>query len=860
MSDARRTSDAISCYGGIDPRPSGVAIWQGAIKEIRTGRFKAQIQRVRQVLREQGPEAYREAKKSLPAVSFAGTFSYRKNKGIKDTTGFIVADLDHLLDVEEVFQGLVGDKNVWFAFRSPSGDGIKVGLRARGIQTDADHKRLFEATRTYFLDVYSIEIDSACKDICRLTFLSHDPDLWLNETPVFFDVERWTPKKEAPKVVPPPAFEQGQGKQKYAMCVLESSCQKIRESAPGQQHRMRRGMARLVGGYLHYGLEESTALVELERAVIDSGARNIPAAMKTVRGGLDHGKQDPCTIPDRPSTTVNTDTPSSEPAKEKKQEETRKSLFQDFDPSAYRAGNLLDGQLLPLVWLLANSLLAGTLGYFVGPPGAGKSQFLLQLCAAIATAEAAFIGGLWRIEKATRVLFICAEDDARILQRRLRQVLNKLRDLGLFSLSPARVEQLLRDNLFIVPASGEDLRLIRMDGANAGPSHTYYELLDAAKRIEGLGLVVIDPLSRFYGANENDNSTATLFSSLLERIAKDAGCTVICSHHTSKKAALVSGRFNLDAALDADAMRGASGLTGACRWQFNLTGLPVAFAKERLNLAGREGQFLAGKVSKKSYGPPEQAIYLERGKGGVLFPVQGTGRPQDVDAEAAILDWLRYRITKQAEEGLPGLTKRSAAECWKEVDAPGVTKTMFKEVTERAILDGELFLVMGKNTSGRRAEYLCLMPESDSEKTYQTGRKEAAEKRQQNEAAEAAEALPVLNVNDFNTLQSGSDLKRQMRQEDPGCTQVPEITEAAEAAEAAPLRGKEEHLKVPPPPSIPAGETIPKEVGNIARLSSTETPKPPLRRQTSTAMTTPKATAKTPSKFTPARETDSVPF
>ncbi len=291
-------SEAVSRFAGISPKVRGSTTWSEALKEIRTGKHRDQVEHVRQVLRDHGPDAYREAKQRLPAVTFGGTFSYRKNKFVTDTTGFIVADLDHLPDIECTFSSLFGDENLCWAFRSPSGEGIKVGLRAQGIRTDADHKRLYAAVAAYFLDRYSIEIDSACKDICRLTFLSHDPGLWQNEAPVFFDIGRWTPKPEAPPAIAP-AFARGQGKKRYAEKVLETACRHIRESAPGEQHETRRNMARLIGGHLHHGLDESLAIAELERAVVASGARDIQAAMRTVQDGLEHGKLNPCTIPDK---------------------------------------------------------------------------------------------------------------------------------------------------------------------------------------------------------------------------------------------------------------------------------------------------------------------------------------------------------------------------------------------------------------------------------------------------------------------------------------------------------------------------------------------------------------------------------
>jgi DNA uptake protein ComE-like DNA-binding protein len=73
--------------------------------------------------------------------------------------------LDHLGDnTENVFLWLTQDENIWFAFRSPSGDGIKCGIRAEGIQSDDDIKRLYSACERYFKETYGLR-DSVFQSI-----------------------------------------------------------------------------------------------------------------------------------------------------------------------------------------------------------------------------------------------------------------------------------------------------------------------------------------------------------------------------------------------------------------------------------------------------------------------------------------------------------------------------------------------------------------------------------------------------------------------------------------------------------------------------------------------------------------------
>lgn len=105
------------------------------------------------------------------------------------------------------------------------------------------------------------------------------------------------PKSE-PTAAPSGKTSDTKGKQNSAQKVLQSACEKITNSPSGEQHETRRDQARLVGGYLQH-LDEQEAYDALEQAVIASGAQDVAKAMRTVQDGLEHGKLNPCTIPDK---------------------------------------------------------------------------------------------------------------------------------------------------------------------------------------------------------------------------------------------------------------------------------------------------------------------------------------------------------------------------------------------------------------------------------------------------------------------------------------------------------------------------------------------------------------------------------
>ena len=286
--------DSVSIFSGTKPTPLDSTDWMTVLDNIKSDRYRKAIEKARSI---SDTADYREYKKKLPAVTFCGEFSENRQKDmVKSATGFIIPDIDHIEDVESVFKLLKRDRHIWFAFRSPSGDGIKCGIRAKNIETDDDIKNLFASVEWYFKDIYGITLDPACKDISRLTFVSHDPDLFINPEPIFFDIEKWAKKETHPVYDPPPQYRDNGWKEMYGAKVLKSSCDKIRASQPGNQHYVRLKMARLVGGFIGEYISEDVALSELERAVSDSGAKNMRSAMKTVSDGIQYGKGTPITV------------------------------------------------------------------------------------------------------------------------------------------------------------------------------------------------------------------------------------------------------------------------------------------------------------------------------------------------------------------------------------------------------------------------------------------------------------------------------------------------------------------------------------------------------------------------------------
>ncbi|OGQ96501.1 MAG: hypothetical protein A2521_09460 [Deltaproteobacteria bacterium RIFOXYD12_FULL_57_12] len=366
-----------------------------------------------------------------------------------------------------------------------------------------------------------------------------------------------------------------------------------------------------------------------------------------------------------------------------------------------------------LDWVFDGSLLAKTVGALVGPGAVGKSTLMLHLLIAVATGRP-ILGDVLRPFRQGNVLVVFAEEDEDILHHRFANLMAGL------SLWDEEARQLLRENLLMIPAAGRDLRMLTAGSTGEHATPFFNVLLDSVKKIPDLRLIVIDPLARFFGAEENNNGAGTLFVSLLEQIAQATAASVIFCHHVGKRSSLSNGEFDLDAAMHQDSARGASAITNGVRWQCNLVGLPEKAAKKHLKVKDAQpGQFLALQVSKKNYGPPEPVHFLERQQGGVLCPYEVAASRDELELDSVILK-LVVAVTHDSEQtNGKRLTKKSLKDFyskkWKEEKDNRITGAAVERTINNALLSGEIHEVRAKNKSGKTADYLTLIPPVEPE-------------------------------------------------------------------------------------------------------------------------------------------------
>ena len=127
--------------GAKTVKPQGVCSPGEVLTAIRDGTYRANIAHVREQKR-RGKAQYRKAKEQLLAFTPCCALHTRDkevpwSEKLISTTGIVHYDFDHVPDLARFKKRLLDSSATVFAFISPGGDGVKVGIAAQGI-TNAD--------------------------------------------------------------------------------------------------------------------------------------------------------------------------------------------------------------------------------------------------------------------------------------------------------------------------------------------------------------------------------------------------------------------------------------------------------------------------------------------------------------------------------------------------------------------------------------------------------------------------------------------------------------------------------------------------------------------------------------------------
>jgi hypothetical protein len=334
---------------------------------------------------------------------------------------------------------------------------------------------------------------------------------------------------------------------------------------------------------------------------------------------------------------------------------------------------LLDAAPPPQEWILTRPdletngmanpiglLPRSEVGFLIAAGGVGKSFACIQLALSVAT------GRQWldyfSVATVGRVLLLLGEE-------KLKQAHRRFHDLAACMRLTDDQAALAKQNIVMLPLAGVIAPLVTQDGASTFETDVMAFLRERMAQAEWT-LVIIDPLSRFAGADtEKDNVQATRFVQVAETLCKVPGApTVLFAHHTNK----ASRADDAPKASAADA-RGASGTTDGGRWCANLVrrkgGVSLSFTKN-------------------NYGQDfDETLPLERAYGGYLRVQSDETRQRIEQREKAQEDAKTVELKAKIRDALQretGLSKADLTPRCKARDAD------VRRVVDQMMRDGEL--------------------------------------------------------------------------------------------------------------------------------------------------------------------------
>ena len=190
----------VSVFKGFS-KPTGNTALSEKLADIAEGKHLATIKKLRALLREGKDEEAARVKRQLPGFTLSATYTEkRREEGMTGYNDILILDFDKLSEEKIIRcrEVIVQIPYTLFCFRSPSNNGLKVGVyyntqevsRLREqffakteipiTELEAYHKNVFDKCRRYYEDRCQVGIDTSGSDIGRLCFMSYDPEIYIN--------------------------------------------------------------------------------------------------------------------------------------------------------------------------------------------------------------------------------------------------------------------------------------------------------------------------------------------------------------------------------------------------------------------------------------------------------------------------------------------------------------------------------------------------------------------------------------------------------------------------------------------------------------------------------------------------------
>lgn len=287
------------------------------------------------------------------------------------------------------------------------------------------------------------------------------------------------------------------------------------------------------------------------------------------------------------------------PEENARQTETAKPDESEFE--LIPASSLLATPPPQREWVIKDFLPKKIVASVIAAGGTGKSFLAMHIAVSVSSGSSLF--GKYLPTSPSKVIFISGEDDQNELKRRLHKVANNL---------PANINQNIEKNLYFIDlADSFELFTERSSKGEVSITKVPEKICSQIKAIVGdeVGLVIIDPISRFRGGEENLAADTTRFVQALQQIRDRLNACVLTLHHVNKQSG-GNGATQNNA-------RGSSAFIDGVRLVYQLNPLSDQELRHYGDIANLP-KLLNLQSVKSNYGRPIEPMLLARCDDGTL--------------------------------------------------------------------------------------------------------------------------------------------------------------------------------------------------------------------------------------------------
>lgn len=252
------------------------------LEHIRLCTIQPRIDDIKNAIAGNRPETeIKNLKKKLPCILFAGKFTRRKDSALVEHSGFVILDFDHEENPAQKRDALKQYPFIYSAFISPTGRGVKAVVKIPAVISD--HRARYNALQLVFP-----ELDGTSVNESRICYMGADSGIWVNKEAIAF-----ADKVEvATQAVTAGSTERLSGGTNYRKIAV--AVEMVRGALDGQKHITLLKAAKLLGGYIESGaVGELEAIYALETEIKNKNIEDFPAAQKTIKEGIEFGKNTP---------------------------------------------------------------------------------------------------------------------------------------------------------------------------------------------------------------------------------------------------------------------------------------------------------------------------------------------------------------------------------------------------------------------------------------------------------------------------------------------------------------------------------------------------------------------------------------